>query len=30
MIDGVEYAAETMVVAMGITEDGAKRILGLR
>jgi len=30
MLDGVEYAGETMVVAMGITEDGTKRILGLR
>ena len=30
MIDGVEYAGATMVVAMGITEDGAERILGLR
>jgi putative transposase len=30
MIDGVEYAGEMMVVAMGITEDGMKRILGLR
>jgi putative transposase len=30
MIDGVEYAAETMVVALGITEDGTKRVLGLR
>jgi transposase-like protein len=30
MIDGVEYAGETMVVAMGITEDGTKRILRLR
>lgn len=30
MIDGVEYAGETMVVALGITEDGAKRVLGLR
>ena len=30
MIDGVEYAGETMVVAMGITEDGTKQILGLR
>jgi putative transposase len=30
MIDGVEYAGETMVVAMGITEDGTKRLLGLR
>ena len=30
MIDGVEYAVETTIVAMGITEDGTKRILGLR
>jgi transposase-like protein len=30
MIDGVEYAGETMVVALGITKDGTKRILGLR
>lgn len=30
MIDGVEYAGETIVVALGITEDGAKRVLGLR
>jgi putative transposase len=30
MIDGVEYAGETMVVALGITEDGTKRVLGLR
>jgi len=30
MIDGVDYAGETTVVAMGITEDGTKRILGLR
>src|SRR5262249_12585793 len=30
MIDGVEYAGETMVVALGITEDGVKRVLGLR
>lgn len=30
MIDGVEYAGETMVVALGITEDGIKRVLGLR
>ena len=30
MIDGVAYADETMVVALGITEDGPKRILGLR
>src|SRR5262249_37941478 len=26
MIDGVEYAGETMVVALGITEDGTKRV----
>jgi putative transposase len=30
MIDGVEYAGQTMVVALGITEDGTKRVLGLR
>jgi transposase-like protein len=30
MIDGVEYAGETIVVALGITEDGTKRVLGLR
>jgi hypothetical protein len=30
MIDGVEHAGETMVVAPGITEGGAKRILGRR
>jgi transposase-like protein len=30
MIDGVEYAEETMVEARGITEDGVKRVLGLR
>jgi transposase-like protein len=30
MIDGVEYAGETMVVALGITGDGTKRVLGLR
>jgi transposase-like protein len=29
-IDGVEYAEETMVVALGMTEDGTKRVLGLR
>jgi transposase-like protein len=29
-IDGKEYAGETMVVALGITEQGEKRILGLR
>jgi putative transposase len=30
MIDGVEYAGETMVVALGITEGGTKRVRGLR
>ena len=30
MIDGVEYAGETMVVALGITADGTKRVLGVR
>jgi transposase-like protein len=30
MIDGVEYAGETMVVALGVTADGTKRVLGLR
>ncbi len=30
MIDGLEYAGETMIVALGITADGTKRILGLR
>jgi putative transposase len=30
MIDGVEYSGETMVVVLGITDDGMKRILGLR
>jgi len=29
-VDGVEYAGETMVCALGIREDGTKRILGLR
>lgn len=29
-IDGKEYAGETMLVALGITETGEKRILGLR
>jgi putative transposase len=29
-IDGVQYARETMVVALGVTEAGHKRILGLR
>jgi putative transposase len=30
MIDGVEYAGETMIVALGITADGTKRVLGMR
>jgi transposase-like protein len=30
LIDGVEYAGETMIVALGITEGGTKRVLGLR
>jgi transposase-like protein len=30
MIDGVEYAGATLIVALGIAEDGSKRILGLR
>jgi hypothetical protein len=29
-IDGVDYAGETMIVALGVTEQGDKRILGLR
>lgn len=29
-IDGVEYADTTMVVALGLTDDGQKRILGFR
>jgi len=29
-IDGVDYAGETMVVALGVTAAGNKRILGLR
>jgi transposase-like protein len=29
-IDGVEYAGETLVVALGMTDDGTKRVLGLR
>jgi putative transposase len=29
-IDAVQYAGETMVVALGVTEAGHKRILGLR
>jgi putative transposase len=30
LIDGVEYAGETMSVAAGITADGTQRVLGLR
>jgi len=30
MIDGVEYAGETMIVALGISADGTKRVLGPR
>jgi putative transposase len=29
-IDGTPYAGQTMVAALGITEDGAKRLLGVR
>lgn len=29
-IDGVEYAGETLVVALGLTADGHKQVLGLR
>jgi transposase-like protein len=29
-IDGVEYAGETLVVALGLTTDGHKHVLGLR
>jgi putative transposase len=29
-IDGVDYAGETMICALGIDEDGHKQILGLR
>jgi len=29
-VDGVEYAAETLVVALGLTTDGHKQVLGLR
>jgi len=29
-IDGTPYAGETMIAALGITEDGTKRLLGLR
>jgi putative transposase len=29
-LDGVQYAGETMTVALGVLEDGAKRVLGIR
>jgi putative transposase len=29
-IDGTPYAGETMIAALGITEDGTKRLLGVR
>jgi len=29
-IDGVEYAGDTLVVALGITAEGTKQVLGLR
>ena len=29
-IDGVQYAGETMVVVLGVLENGAKRVLGVR
>lgn len=29
-LDGVQYAGETMLVALGLTETGEKKILGLR
>jgi putative transposase len=29
-IDGVQYAGQTMICALGITEDGTKHLLGLR
>jgi transposase-like protein len=30
LIDGVEYAGETMIVAPGTTGDGTERVLGMR
>lgn len=30
MIDGIQYAGEMMIVALGITADGHKRMLGIR
>ena len=29
-IDGVEYADTTIVIALGLSEDGQKRVLGFR
>jgi putative transposase len=29
-VDGIEYAGETLVVALGISQEGTNRILGLR
>lgn len=29
-LDGVQYAGETMTVALGVLEDGTKRVLGVR
>jgi putative transposase len=29
-LDGVQYAGQTMICALGITEDGTKRLLGMR
>lgn len=29
-VDGVEYAGETLIAALGVTDQGEKRILGLR
>jgi putative transposase len=29
-VDGVEYAGETLIVALGVTDQGEKRILGVR
>jgi putative transposase len=29
-LDGVQYAGETMTVALGVLENGAKRVLGIR
>ncbi len=29
-IDGVQYAGQTMICALGITEEGTKRLLGVR